>query len=750
MMPALRVAKSAQGISRYMPQLLLFLFLAMGFIYMAFIPPFEGPDEPQHFAYVTWVARTNSLPPAGEAADNAGIEHEASQHPLYYVVASLPVRLVDLDDPPIVYRPNPHFIGPLARDYPDNDNRAIHYEGDGQPLAGGWLAFYMARGVTLLFGTLLLIAVYGLARQIWPGDRPAAYQSMLLAAAIPQVLFLSAVVSNDVPVATLGACTLWALARLLRRGYSAPRAVLLGVLFGLAVLTKASALALAAPLAVGLLWLQRRTGQSWVRFVQMGALVGGAALLVSGWWFVRSWLLFGSPFGLETHAATTWAIGDPADVELAWRRWWEVFRSFWLWFGWGTVRAVDSFYLIMALAALAAVAGMMRGLWQTARAAQGRRATPGQGAIILTVAAVAVAAVALTLELWMREVIAPFGRLLYPALGAVVVLLFTGWRQIHRRLPAVAAVFLALAAVLSPWLVLQPAYARPVVLTAEEAEALEPGPGIRFAEPGGRPFAELLLVDVLQQSVTTGDVAPVRVCWRALAQPAKDYSLLLQIIGPQERRIAGRSTYPGLGAYPTSQWQVGDVFCDRVQIEIGSDVEMDPLAYQLEVAMLDVGLNERLPMFDAQGTPLAVAFPERIRVYSPSRIARVDAERTLSGDGPQLLDATVANATWEAGEDHAFELRWATSQPLTTNYQTFVHLRAPDAVEPVAQADGPPLDGWYPTSWWTVAEIVHDARQFALPPDTPPGTYHLYVGLYDLAGGAPVTQAYDLGAIQVR
>ena len=727
------------------------VYLILGVVYIASIPPFEGPDEPQHFAYVTWLARTNRLPPAGEQAREAGIEHEASQHPLYYVLASLPVRLVDIGNPPIVYRPNPHFIGPLARDYPDNDNRAIHYEDDGRPLAGGWLALYLARGVTLLFGALLLACVYGLARQIWPARPQYALRCALVAAVLPQAIFLGAVVSNDVPVAALGAGTLWALALLLRRGYSARRAALLGAIFGLAVLTKASALALAAPLGLGLLWSKQRHGQSWSQFLTMCLLVGGAALLVAGWWFVRSLVLFGSPLGLETHEATTWAIVDPADVELAWRRWWEVFRSFWLWFGWGTLRTDHRVYYVLAALSLLSGAGLSRAAWRRfKRRGQPAVRLPAGSAQILALNAVAMISVALVLELWMRQVIAPFGRLLYPALGAIVVLLVAGWQRVHRQLPLAALAFLFVVAVLAPWSVLQPAYARPQPLTAEQRESLGSSLGLHFGPSFEEAFAELVTVDVLQESVAAGDVAPVRVCWRTLRTAQHDYSLLLQIIGPREQLVAGRRTYPGLGAYPTSQWQAGEVFCDRVQIEIRSDPAVEPLVYQLEVGMMDPVTNRRLPIYDAEGEVWPVAFVDRIRVYSPSLIEMAPPATVESGAPLRLIDFAVEDRVWRARETNDFVLRWAATAPLSHDYQVYVHLRNPEAMEPKAQADGPPLDGWYPTSWWPANEVVRDQRHFSLEPRVAAGEYHLFVGMYDLASGERVTPEYDLGPIVVE
>ena len=86
---------------------------------------------------------------------------------------------------------------------------------------------------------------------------------------------------------------------------------------------------------------------------------------------------------------------------------------------------------------------------------------------------------------------------------------------------------------------------------------------------------------------------------------------------------------------------------------------------------------------------------------------------------------------------------------MSTNYQTFVHLRAAGVDDPVAQADGAPLGGWYPTSWWPVNEAIVDRRSFSLPADVPEGIYDLVVGMYALSDGQRGSAEYDLGEIVV-
>ena len=64
--------------------LILIGYVVLAGLYSWFTPPFEGPDEPQHFAYITWLAQGKGFPPQGEAAWDTPIQQEAGQSPLYY------------------------------------------------------------------------------------------------------------------------------------------------------------------------------------------------------------------------------------------------------------------------------------------------------------------------------------------------------------------------------------------------------------------------------------------------------------------------------------------------------------------------------------------------------------------------------------------------------------------------------------------------------------------------------------------
>jgi 4-amino-4-deoxy-L-arabinose transferase-like glycosyltransferase len=332
----------------------LVVFACLSFFYTSSVPPFEGPDEPEHFAYILWVAEGRGFPPQGEAAWETPVRQESGQPPFYYWLASLPLRLVDVEAPTAEYRPNPHFPSSAPGHIPDNKNIAIHYPDD-DTLQGGWLALRLARGVSILFGVLLIVSVYLLARELFPERRFLAVASAALTAVIPQVLFISNVASNDIPAAAMGTLTLWLMVQLLQRGPTFRDGFTLGLAFGLSALSKTGNLALALPVAAGFAWLFWQKNEVRPQLLKAAVAAVVAALLAGGWWYLRSWVLYGSPFGLDAHYLAPWALSAESAPLNPVAQWQEVFYSFWAAFGWGNIKFQALLYLPIVVLTLVAV-----------------------------------------------------------------------------------------------------------------------------------------------------------------------------------------------------------------------------------------------------------------------------------------------------------------------------------------------------------------------------------------------------------
>ena len=119
------------------------------------------------------------------------------------------------------------------------------------------------------------------------------------------------------------------------------------------------------------------------------------------------------------------------------------------------------------------------------------------------------------------------------------------------------------------------------------------------------------------------------------------------------------------------------------------------------------------------------------------------------GNDPIQLVGYSYDSRWQSGKDHNLLLRWFVAKPVERDYTVMIHLRRPADNQNVAQADGPPLNNWYPTSWWEAGETVADQHVFTLPPDIPPGRYRLVVGWYDPVTGERLGSEHALGDVEV-
>jgi hypothetical protein len=739
------------------------LFLAIVLLYVLLVswyswltPPFEGPDEPQHFAYVEWLAEGKGFPPQGEAAWETDIEQEAGQPPLYYLIASIPARLIGVTNPRAIYRENPHFPGAFPRLHwvdqsplsfaRDNDNNAIHYPSDAQPLQGGWLALYAARVVSLAFGVLLLASVYGLGRQVAPERPGLALTATALVAVTPQVIFISSVASNDIPAAALSSLTLWLLAVVVREGPTWPRSLGVGLAFGLAIMTKVSTIALALPIGAALLWLWLSGRESLAQTIHIGLMMVLGAVLVAGWWFIRSLILYGSPLGMETHDRTPWAIGTGPEGYLApfSARWQDVFRSFWISLGWGLIRPAPWLYQVLSVPTWAGLGGLLLAIyrWWTRG---GRRLTAM--AILLILSLLAIIGVAVGLEIWMRRVVASYGRLMFPAVAAIAVLLVFGWRAIHRKLDKIMVALVGLISLAAPIWLLGPAFSLPITVTAsDDLDSI----GLFFG-PAEAPITELISANVLIDSSEEGVPVPVELCWRVLRQSERPVSVLVHFIGPDNLLGANHRSYPGMGSYATTFWQPGQTFCDVMPVLIYKRSLPETYLYKVEVTMLDLQLEERLPIFDSAGNQVDFAVIDEVQLLiGEEREERIAYDPDQGADSPpfQLISYELDNV-WRQGEANPVMLNWGINRAIDQDYQVFVHLRDAGSDEVVAQGDGPPAGGWHPTSWWKLGLGVADEHRVDVPDSVPPGEYHLVVGFYDLASGARFGPEYDLGPVIV-
>jgi mannosyltransferase len=89
-----------------------------------------------------------------------------------------------------------------------------------------------------------------------------------------------------------------------------------------------------------------------------------------------------------------------------------------------------------------------------------------------------------------------------------------------------------------------------------------------------------------------------------------------------------------------------------------------------------------------------------------------------------------------------FGLYLKAEEPISGNYQIFAHLVAADGTL-VAQADHIAGADSYPTSLWQPGNLLYNRFEIQPPAGTPPGEYHVLIGLYDDRGRLKLSDGRD-------
>jgi hypothetical protein len=709
---------------------ILAMFLVLAIYYSISNPLFEAPDELQHAAYVVWLADAHSLPVV-DPEQPGPMEQEATQAPLYYWMVATLLGPFPHEPAANLAERNPHAnIGEPLR--PDNKNRVLHDMRQEQwPYHGTSLYIHLARAISSVLAVGTLWAIYRLGRIAFP-DRPAiALAMMALVAFTPQFLFLSSSVSNDNMVILIASWTLVGLAAWLRlpRLPGWGQVGIMGVLLGLAVLAKLSGVLLWPLVAGALLWLAWRSRD--VRWLsKAGLLCFAIALAICGWWFVRNQLLYGDITASQALAAT---LGGPRqDLPSGLGGILAEFRGFryslWALFGWFNILAPQAFYWVVDGMTLLGVLGFCIFL---ARSLSTYPTSTRQIILMLSAWLCLVAAGVLRWAI----LISAQGRLAFPALGAVALLLVIGWaelvpRRLRRAAGVVGMTAWAIWAALCPSLVIRPAYALP-----ERIETLAELPSdlsylrVRYAD-----CCELVGYVPPDQPAHVGDWVPLTLVWRVLEPTNQDYSLFVHARTPDGRSVGQLDTYPGNGMYPTSQWRSGEILADTVAVPFSWEAE-PPSLVRFHVGLYDLDTMQGAPALSAQGAVVETVVAGEVALIPfqwppPQPDSVSDA---VLGQQIRLSAVAQTQPVLHPGEMVTVTVQWEALGRIEEDYTGFIHLVS-SLGRNVAQDDHPPLSGRFPTRLWDRGTVVYDPYRIDLPQDLESGVYALWGGLYDGSG----------------
>ena len=411
----------------------LLIYFIIGIQYAALTPAWQVPDEPAHYNFIKHIAQTGSLPelkkgdydqnylarltsekfPLDLSVDS--VRYESWQPPLYYILAT-PIFII--------------FNGALL------------------PLR--IFSLLLGAGVIIFAYLAVSEAISAPQSPISSIQHPTSNLRPLIAVAfiafIPQHIAMMAGVNNDSLSELIIAIGLWRILAISKQPSAISQSLIfnpyfhLGMIIGLALITKSHAYLLAPVAFVMLLLKWRRDQITNYQLLKNLALVFLPAFLIGSTFWIRNLYVYGAPDFMATIRHDSVVVGQPrtsewiaqyGTLEVVQRFFQTTFQSFWGQFGWmGVVMDQRVYWALMIFTAM-----LIIGFVIALRNTQYRiRQTFSPQSLILLVSAL------LTLALYLYynlNYVQHQGRYLFPALiplSVAVSLSLTAWADMFKFL----------------------------------------------------------------------------------------------------------------------------------------------------------------------------------------------------------------------------------------------------------------------------------------------------------------------------
>ena len=221
----------------------------------------------------------------------------------------------------------------------------------------------------------------------------------------------------------------------------------------------------------------------------------------------------------------------------------------------------------------------------------------------------------------------------------------------------------------------------------------------------------------LPDRVEPGEQLKFGVSWSTLGPSATPVTFFAHVLDFDQRNVIASLDQNG---FPASEWR-------------GNERVLSMFPLQIPEATPDGAYWLEFGAYAEDGKRLPIAGKDRLLV-GPVVIASREAvvPRPVSNFEGQvaLLPAAVSARIGVLD----VSLRWLPTQALGRDYSVFVHVLDRTG-KLVAQADGPPAGGQWPTRYWLAGIPVEDTRIVELPAGVPAGRYMVAAGLYRLDNG---------------
>jgi 4-amino-4-deoxy-L-arabinose transferase-like glycosyltransferase len=391
------------------------------------VPAWESADEPTHWGYANYIHDHGALPPYQV------LPLAAYEPPLYYALIS-PIASDGLRIRQVTGGTGVRAFTGAANDLLDN-----------APL-------HLARLATVVISLLTVFFVYLAGREA-TGRRTTGVAAAILVGLWPEFAFRGMTVSPDAMVAMAGAGATYLIVRGVRRGFSHRLCTVIGIVIGVAILSKLTGPAVLAGAGVAI--LGERGASIRQRVGRLTPLLLAPAMIAP--WLLYNQVRYGAPYA---KIGSTLVAAGPVHMH-------SLFSAYFLFsfpglmllssiglFGWSNVPLP----LLIAMAYGLLIAAITVGVYVVVKLEAASRR------LVLTMMSIVAASMvaAIVVNLTYQQ---PVGRYLFPALGAMGVLGAMGlerlprWREHERAATGILFALMCGLQVIILATVVYPAYA---------------------------------------------------------------------------------------------------------------------------------------------------------------------------------------------------------------------------------------------------------------------------------------------------
>lgn len=341
--------------------LLLALFAAKGVATALAFPAFSGHDEVAHYAYLRIFAEEGRVPVIPE------IEDWQEQYRIQgneFVWDRMPAELYKYAHQRgdiTTYTTEDWFgggsapvwtVSVLGEYYPSG----WVYTGNHPPLFYALMTpmynlaksfpvdqqLMLLRLATIPFGMATVVFAYLTVRALFPRDAFLAMTVPAFVAFQPQISYESTMLNNDILAIALTSAVVWLLTLGLRKRFPLWVCMLVGLLFGLAVLAKSTSVVVAVLIAIAMAFgIGIRRWQQWIPKGALTAAIGATLVLP---WYLYMMTQYGDPTALNNVKELQWwnyaNDSNPTFWQMLSNRWfhWDRWRETWGAFGWRRIQ----------------------------------------------------------------------------------------------------------------------------------------------------------------------------------------------------------------------------------------------------------------------------------------------------------------------------------------------------------------------------------------------------------------------------